>query len=77
MKIIKNIKEPISDIIGVIIIGITVVMLYQEKIVWQWEGVIGTAVGCFLFFVPDAIIVDSLVSLFKKVLSLIGIKTDA
>ena len=71
---IKNIKDPISDMIGVVVIGITMLMLYEQKIVWQWEGMIGVGVGCFLFFVPDKIIVDSLLSILKKLLSLIGIK---
>lgn len=77
MSILKNLKEPITNMIGVAIIGTTIAMIYQEKMTWQWEGIIGVVVGCFLFFVPDAIIVDSLVSLFKKALSLIGIKNDA
>jgi type IV secretory pathway VirB2 component (pilin) len=74
MSILKNLKEPISNMIGVAIITVTTIMLYQVKITWQWEGIIGVGVGCFLFFVPDAIIVDSLVAVFKKVLNLIGIK---
>lgn len=71
---LNNIKEPISDLIGIVVIAVTMIMLYQEKIVWQWEGMIGVGVGCFLFFVPDQIIVDSLLSVLKKLLSLIGIK---
>jgi len=74
MKILKNIKDPISDVIGLIVIGVTLLMIYEEKLVWQWEGMIGVGVGCFLFFVPDQIIVDSLLSILKKLLSLIGIK---
>jgi hypothetical protein len=74
MIALKNIKDPISDLIGFAITVVTVTMLYQEKIVWQWEGMIGVGVGCFLFFVPDQIIVDSLLSVLKKLLSLIGIK---
>lgn len=71
--ILKNIKDPISDLIGVIIIGVTLAMMYQGKIVWIWEGATGVGIGCFLFFVPDSIIVDSLLSILKKLLSLIGI----
>lgn len=71
---LNNIKEPISDLIGIVVIAVTMIMLYQEKIVWQWEGMIGVGIGCFLFFVPDQIIVDSLLSVLKKLLSLIGIK---
>ena len=71
---LNNIKDPISDLIGILVIAVTMVMLYQEKIVWQWEGMIGVGVGCFLFFVPDHIIVESLLSVLKKLLSLIGIK---
>ena len=71
---LNNIKDPISDLIGILVIAVTMVMLYQEKIVWQWEGTIGVGVGCFLFFVPDHIIVESLLSVLKKLLSLIGIK---
>lgn len=74
MKILKNIKDPISDVIGLIVIGVTLLMLYEEKLVWQWEGMIGVGVGCFLFFVPDQIIIDSLLSILKKLLSLIGTK---
>jgi hypothetical protein len=74
MIALNNIKDPISDLIGILVIAVTMVMLYQEKIVWQWEGMIGVGVGCFLFFVPDQIIVDSLLSVLKKLLSLIGIK---
>ena len=74
MKVIlKNLKDPISDMIGVIIIGVTLLMMYQEKLAWQWDGAIGVGVGCFLFFVPDSIIVNSLLSILKKLLSLIGI----
>lgn len=71
---VKNIKDPISDIIGVIVIGITILMIYEKKMEWQWEGMIGFGVGCFLFFLPDDIIVKSLIQVFKKLLSLIGIK---
>lgn len=75
MKVIlKNMKDPISDLIGVIIIGITLMMMYEGKLTWMWDGAIGVGVGCFLFFVPDSIIVDSLLSILKKLLSLIGIK---
>lgn len=47
---LNNIKEPISDLIGIVVIAVTMIMLYQEKIVWQWEGMIGVGIGCFLFF---------------------------
>ena len=70
----KNIKDPISDIIGLIVIGLTLFMIYDKKMEWQFEGLIGVGVGCFLFFLPDSIIVKSLIEVFKKLLSLIGIK---
>lgn len=71
-KIIQNVKDPISDLIGVIIMGVTLLMVYEGKLSWQWDGTIGLGIGCFLFFVPDSIIVDSLLALFKRLMSLIG-----
>jgi hypothetical protein len=53
MSILKNIKDPITDIIGLVIMIVTIIEKYNGHIDWIWEGVAGITIGCALFVMPD------------------------
>lgn len=56
MSIIRNaIKGPISSILGVIVICITVYACTFEEMEWVWNGLAGCGFGCVLIFTPDSI----------------------
>jgi uncharacterized membrane protein YqgA involved in biofilm formation len=65
-KIIQNIKDPITDIIGLIIIILTIVERYQGEVQWLWEGAAGLTLGTALFIMPDKWLQDSIESVKKK-----------
>lgn len=60
MDILKNLKDPITDIIGFAIIIGTLYEIYFADWVWLWEGIAGVGVGLALFLFPDQWIKDTL-----------------
>jgi hypothetical protein len=61
MKQIKeNVKDIITDLIGLTIILGTLYALWIHKITWIWEGFAGMGVGGIFFLLPDAMIKDAL-----------------
>ncbi len=72
-KIFNNLKDPVTDLAGLVIMVITVAEKYQGKITWVWEGMAGIAVGFALFMMPDQWIADVLQRISDKFL---GKKND-
>lgn len=68
-KLLDNIKTPITSTIGLVICIVTIVAVYQDKISWQYEGLIGISTGTLFFLIPDKIVslmVDVLQKLVNK-----------
>lgn len=57
MKWLKNLREPITSLIGVVIAIITVAGVYEGRMTWQWEGLIGISVSILFLAIPDKIVV--------------------
>lgn len=53
---LKNIKDPITSIIGLGIIVVTVISVLEGKITWMWDGTAGVCVGALFFLIPDKIV---------------------
>lgn len=53
---IKNLKDWFTDLIGAVIMIATLVAVWHGDIQWQWEGLIGMAVGFVFLWVPDDVI---------------------
>jgi len=66
MNILKNLKDPVTDIIGLIIILFTLLSVYKGDITWIWEGYAGMGVGLVLFMFPDELIKDLLRKIIDK-----------
>lgn len=63
-KLINNLKDPITDIIGITIMLFTVYnVLWTHKIMWIWEGLAGLGAGTILFMMPD----DFLLKLIERI----------
>lgn len=56
MSFIKNIKDWFTDLLGAIVMGVTIYLIYTAQIQWMWEGIIGMCIGFVLLWVPDDII---------------------
>lgn len=65
-KIIDNLKDPITDLIGLAIVIATLYDIYGADGTWLWEGLTGIGVGLFLFMLPDAVLMDSLGKIFNR-----------
>lgn len=52
-KIIENVKDIVTDIIGLVIIVGTLYLLWHKDIVWVWDGIISIGIGCIFFVMPD------------------------
>lgn len=66
MKLLRNLKDWITDLIGLAIMIGTGYAVYVGRAQWMWEGVIGLCVGFVLFWVPDDVILKHLKSKVKK-----------
>jgi hypothetical protein len=67
-KIFDNLKDPITDVMGCVIMIMTIVEKYNGKIGWIWEGMAGVAVGFALFMMPDRWIMELLQKISDKFL---------
>lgn len=56
MSILKNFKDPLTDIIGLVIILFTLLKIYTGDITWIWEGYAGMGIGAVFFMFPDEFI---------------------
>lgn len=54
-KLLNNLKAPITSAIGLVICIVTIAAIYQDKISWQYEGLIGVSTGTLFFLIPDKI----------------------
>jgi O-antigen ligase len=70
MKFLTTHKQSILKILGIVIITLTILSVYQSHITWMWEGCIGLGVGILLFWVPQRVagIVLKILNLVTKVL---------
>lgn len=66
---LQNIKDPITDIIGLVIICITLYEIYAQDWAWLWEGLTGVGVGLCLFMFPDDWLKDTLTATRDKLLN--------
>jgi hypothetical protein len=66
MSIFKNLKDPITDLIGLGIITLTLVEIYRGDITWLWEGYAGMGMGLILFMFPDDLVMEFLRKVFDK-----------
>lgn len=57
MKFLKNLREPITSLIGIVVAVITISGIYKGTMVWQWEGLIGISVAALFLVIPDKIVV--------------------
>lgn len=74
---LKNWKEPISSLIGLAIIVLTILSMYNAQITWIWDGIIGTSIGALFFMIPDKVI-KLIYSTAKKVITkLLGNGTES
>jgi hypothetical protein len=65
-QLLQNIKDPMTDLIGLAIICFSLYEVYFENISWIWEGLTGVGVGLTLFLLPDTFITDALGKVFDK-----------
>lgn len=65
-KLINNLKDPITDLIGLAIVVATLYDIYAGEGTWIWEGLTGVGVGLALFMLPDAMLMDSLGKIFNR-----------
>jgi len=66
MSIFKNLKDPLTDLIGLVIIIFTLFNIYESKITWIWEGYAGMGIGLVLFMFPDKLVMDALQKIVDK-----------
>jgi hypothetical protein len=66
MTILKNLKDPFTDLIGLVIILFTLLEVYRGDITWIWEGYAGMAIGAVFFMFPDDLIQDALKKIIDK-----------
>lgn len=66
MSIIKNMKDPVTDLIGLVIILFTLFEIWDGKITWIWEGYAGMGIGLVLFMFPDKMVMDALQKFLDK-----------
>lgn len=63
---LKNLKQPITSIIGLLIIGFTVYNIYFTHLIkWIWEGAAGLLVGVIFFLASDKVVQLALETLSK------------
>lgn len=65
-KILNNLKDPITDIIGLVIIALTIYERYVGDVQWIWEGFAGVGIGTALFIMPDKWLKDTINNVGKK-----------
>ncbi len=65
-KILKNLQDPITDLIGLAIMLITVYEIYFKDWTWLWEGLTGLGVGLALFMFPDEWLKKTLEGIINK-----------
>lgn len=56
MSLFRNVKDWFTDLLGAAVMIATLIGIYQGKIVWVWEGIIGMCIGFVLLWVPDDVI---------------------
>jgi hypothetical protein len=56
MNIIKNLREPITLVTAIAIIGFTLFSMYNGTITWIWEGLAGVAVGILCLLAPEQLV---------------------
>jgi len=66
MSIIKNMKDPVTDLVGLAIILFTLFEIWDGKITWIWEGYAGMGIGLVLFMFPDKMVMDALQKFLDK-----------
>lgn len=66
MSLFRNLKDWFTDLLGAGIMIATGIGIYQAKIVWVWEGIIGMTVGFILLWVPDEVILKHIKYKVKK-----------
>ena len=66
MSVLKNMKDPITDLIGLMIILFTIFEISQKHITWIWEGYAGMGIGLVLFMFPDKLVMDALQKVLDK-----------
>lgn len=77
MNWLKNIKEPISSAIGLSIIVLTIMSMYNARITWLFDGLIGVSIGTLFFMIPDKL-VKLIYEVVKKVINkMLGNGTDS
>ncbi len=72
MSITKNLKDPIGDVLGLIIMCSFLFAVYKGSMQFVWEGLIGVGIGAMFFFLPDQVIIDFFKALINKLLTLVG-----
>jgi hypothetical protein len=66
MSLLNNLKDPITDLIGLLIMLFTLFEVYQGNIQWIWEGYAGMGIGLILFMFPDKMVMDFLQKIVDK-----------
>jgi hypothetical protein len=65
-NLVAKIKDYITDLIGLAIIIVTLIMFFNGKVVLLWDGLILLGVGAVFFILPDKAIADYLQRLADK-----------
>lgn len=52
----NNIKDIVTDLIGVAIWIATMYLVYFQNCPWVWDGIIGMIIGGIFFLIPDDIL---------------------
>lgn len=66
MSILKNLKDPISDLIGLCIMLFTLLEIYKGDATWIWEGAAGMGIGAVFFMFPDELLIEGLRKIIDK-----------
>jgi type IV secretory pathway VirB2 component (pilin) len=66
MSILKNLKDPITDLIGLVIMIFTLLQVYRGEVQWLWEGAAGMGIGAVFFMFPDELIIEGLRKIIDK-----------
>lgn len=66
MSFLKNIKDPLTDLIGLCIMLFTLLEIYKGDITWIWEGYAGMGIGAVFFMFPDDLIKEFLKKIIDK-----------
>lgn len=59
-NLVAKIKDYITDLIGLSIIIVTLVMFFSGRLTLVWDGVIMFFIGAVFFILPDKAIADYL-----------------